>query len=137
MADRSLVWFFPDLAPPVSPSYFAEEDLEKVAVRIHADTVPHSGDCKIDIMADGVSIFIDHTFDYIGYKRVGVNIVPDTTVALPETQNSEEYAEMFTPDDISAGAWITCKLTAPSGARNITVILELNRVTESDEPSTI
>jgi hypothetical protein len=135
MADRILTWFFPAIPfPPSAPAYYVENDMDLSNVRIHALKAPTLGDCKIDIFADGVSIFNNNTpvTRRDGTSR-SVAGTPDTTVKLPQHQTSEALAEDFSRTGIDAGTWVTCELVLPNGARNITVQLELNRLAEEGE----
>jgi hypothetical protein len=142
VADRTLIWFFPD-APHQrqQPTYFAEEDFEKSAVRIIADEAPVS-DCVIDIfVADytgtgKVSIFNNRVASMLDGSTVA-RFPSDTTVNLPKGRKIDIAAENFTQEDITEGQCITCQMVTNGGAKNITVILELNRVAEQGQPSVI
>jgi hypothetical protein len=137
MADKQLIWS--TLRYPESgimlPAYYLENEYEPVAVRIHADSAPKVEAATIDIFDDGVSIFNDHeadsnnlSFNYL-YQHV-----PNTTVGIEPEETDELMAEDFRDDlTLEAGSWITCKMYSDGGARNVTVILELNKITESDE----
>jgi hypothetical protein len=145
MADKTLVWFFPD-APhqKLQPTYYAEEDFEKSALRIIADVAPVS-DCLIDIFVSNytgtekVSIFNNHFLDPME-MNTPPSAIPNTTINLPAGKTVDIAAENFTDGEIAEGQLITCQMFASGGAKNVTVILELNRLTkqsEQDEASTI
>jgi hypothetical protein len=143
MADRILVWFFPD-APyqKLQPTYYAEEDFEKYAVRIIAEVAPVISDCVIDIFVsdytgtEKTSIFSNHINDS-RERNTPPSILPDTTVTLPKGKTNDIAAEYFTNEDIKEGQLITCQMVTNGGAKNITVILELNRINTEGESSTL
>jgi len=108
MADRILTFFIPDYPyPPATPAYYIDRDMEMAAVRVHARTAPMAGDFVFDIKANGVSIF-------------------NTNPALPKGQAIDEMAENFAVSGLDEGNWVTFDVVTPGGAKNTTVILELN-----------
>lgn len=118
-------------------TYYIETDYTPVAVRIHAGLVPVSGDAKIDIHADGVSIFNNRTLSDLdldtGVVDTGTAV---TTALLGKGLSSEEYAEDFATDVdgetiiIEKGSWIYCNLENTGGGDNFSVSLELYTMTE-------
>lgn len=108
------------------PTYYIEADYTPVAVRIYAETAPSTGDAKIDIYDDGVSIFNNRTpRDYhpTTYKEeTGVAV---TAAVLGNGLNSEEYAEDFATITIDNGSWVHCNLVDAAAGKNFTVQFEL------------
>ena len=117
----------------LGPTYYMEADYEPVAVRIYAGNAPNL-DARIDIFADGVSIFTDHSNRTYSQATGYDSPTPVTTVALYAGENSEAYAEDFASDIIEKGAWVYCNLVDAGGGINFTVQLELEQVSEGLEP---
>jgi len=120
-------------------AYYVERDLDSVgAVRIHARQAPDKDDLKIDIKADGVSIF--ETIEYIKenfvYGETSTFEKPTYTtgITLVKGENKEDSAENFDSGvfPIKAGAWLTMEIES-NGAKGITVQLELVSGTEDNE----
>jgi hypothetical protein len=137
MAKRILTWSFARFPEGgiLLPAYYMDADYEPVEVRIYADSVPKVNAAKFDILNDGVSIFNDKTevanSTELFYQ---MHHVPDTTVELAATQSSDTMVEDFKNGVmLDEGTWVTCKVTDDSGARNVTIQLELQEMTESDE----
>ena len=130
MADRTLTWHYAE-SGSILPAFYADEDYEKVAVRIHADTAPNSGDFEVDIFDDGVSIFNSHAMDTV-FSELGraKTAVPVTKVVLPKGDTAEVDAEDFTAVSIEEGSWLTCVVYNIGGAANVTIHLEVDRLGE-------
>jgi hypothetical protein len=131
--EKSLTWHF-QRGTREFPSYYIDE-FDLVAVRIHAEGAPTS-DLEVDILENGVSIFSDHAGmdPYPGtavpfYKRT-----PETWAVLLKGENEELDADDFRKSDIGPG-WVTLKVGSDGGASNVTVQLDLERVSEDGEVS--
>jgi len=116
------------------PAYYIEADYAKVAVRVNAEYAPTS-DAKIDIFDDGVSIFNNNalTLTNVTTGKTTVGTVA-TTVSLIAGENSEVHAEDFNDTVIDKGSWVHCNLVNGGGGKNFTVLLELENLSEEDEP---
>lgn len=113
-------------------TYYMDADYEPIAVRIYAGSAPDS-DAKIDIFANGVSIFADNASKTYS-PSTGYNTpTPVTTATLAYGHNSEENAEDFNSSYIDRGSWVYCNLEDTGGGRNFTVQLELEQVSEDSE----
>lgn len=113
-------------------TYYLDADYEPLTVRIYASDAPEA-DAKIDIFANGVSIFADNASKTFS-AATGYNTpTPVTTATLPAGQNTEEYAEDFALDMLERGLWVHCNLEDTGGGGNFTVQLELIQVSEDDE----
>jgi len=110
----------------LSPSaYYLEADYSKVAVRIYAETAPDT-DAKFDIFTDGVSIFTEDTGQTLNKTTGEISSWSlGSTVILPAGSNSEEDAENFNDNELTAGSWIYCEAADTGNGRDFTVILEL------------
>ena len=133
MADRVLTWFIPDSPNPVSlPRYYMDADYEKVGLRVYAEQAPVEDDLGIDIQADGVSIFQNQsstTFTTGGQRTT----TPVTTPVLNKGETSQDDAPDFNDDLIPAESWVSCVISDMSGAKRITIQLELDKVDEQSE----
>ena len=135
--DRILNWAFvryPD-GGVLLPAYYLETDYEPVAVRVRAESAPAVNDARFDIMVDGVSIFNDKEevkdSPDIYYQ---LHHVPNTSVELAPKETIDLMGEDFKENLImSEGSWVTCKVTNDSGARNVSIQLELQTITEPDD----
>ncbi len=136
MADRTLIWSAKrcDGNPTTMlPAYYIEVDYEPVAVRIYAESAPGIEEAVFEIYDDGVSIMSDIAFRYLTYISNTATYRGTYTTKLPKGANSDEMAEDFNATPIKVGSWVTCAIKADGGARNITVQLDLNRVSEPSE----
>jgi hypothetical protein len=134
MAERILTWHLPRTGCSDLPAFYADDDYEKVAVRIHADGAPTGGDFELDIFDDGVSIFSNHATTYVDTADSDSYSDPaNTKVAMHKGDTAEPDAENFTSDLIDEGSWITCVVYATGGAKNVTVHLELNKFDGQDD----
>lgn len=137
MADRQLIWstlHYPE-SGVMLPAYYLEGEYEPVAVRIYADSAPKVEACTFDIYDDGTSIFIDKDADNVDMTATYQHQhVANTKVSLEAGDTDELMADNF--EDglyIESGSWITCKMFNDAGARNVTIILELNKLSETEE----
>lgn len=115
----------------MSPSaYYIDEDSKPVAVRIYAEDAP-LGDMEVDIFDDGTSIFTDNA-SYSFNLTTGVTSgTANTKVLLVKGENGEEFAENFAEGTvIEEGSWVWCVLEKANGAKNVTVQLELESMSE-------
>lgn len=113
-------------------TYHLDADYEPVAVRIYAGSAPEA-DAKIDIFANGVSVFADNA-SKTRSAATGYNTpTPVTTATLNAGENGEPYAEDFAIDEIAKGSWIYCNLVDTGGGENFTVQFELNQLSEDTE----
>lgn len=136
MSNRVLTWNYFDYAGSetrMGPTYYIEADYAPVAVRIHAEKAPIR-DAKIDIFDDGVSIFNDRASKTFSAATGYSSNTPETEAVLGEGLNEEEYAEDFNGNPIEQGSWVHCTLVDAGGGKNFTVHLELEKVSEDDEP---
>lgn len=136
MADRILTWSmktYPGGTAMMLPSYYMESEYDVKAVRIHAGTPSNSGDIVVDIFADGVSIMADHDYSYADYIANTATYSGETTIRMYEGDTSDEMAEDFNYTPIPAGSWVTCVMTSGGTAKDITVILELDKLSDGDE----
>jgi hypothetical protein len=136
MADRVLIWHIPDVPyPPSVPAYYLDADYTKGAVRIFAETAPYGKDLKIDILADGVSIFNDSSSWDAGDANKGWTVprLPDTSVSLLQGENYEENAADFTNESLDEGTWMRLSVVDLAGAKNVTVQLELNKLSDEEK----
>jgi hypothetical protein len=133
MAERILTWHYSEPNQPL-PAFYADEDYEKVAVRIYAEVAPNAGDFEVDIFDDGVSIFSNRaaTFNDTN-KNDSYSDPADTKVAMHKGDTAEVDAENFTSDLIDEGSWLTCVVYGTGGAKNVTIHLELNRFDDTDD----
>ena len=141
MADRILTWHEPDLNGNhgrIGPTYYIESDYEPVAVRIQAVVAPDGGELEIDILDDGVSIFENRTSrltnptDVIG-KTIDFG-TPSTIAVLSKGENTEVDAETFITDlTIESGSWVYCEIVNQGDCRNVTVHLELAKLSDPEE----
>lgn len=117
------------------PAYYLEADYSVKAVRIHAETAPGDDDALFEIYDDGVSIMEDHDYRYTTYITNTATYSGDTTIHLSKDATEDTMAEDFVLDsEIEAGSWITCYMTQSGGnPKNVTVQLELERLSEGDE----
>ena len=139
MADKQLIWStlrYPENGVML-PAYYLDNEYDPVAVRIYADSPPGGVDVTFDIFADGVSLFNDQDADTsdltANYQH---KHIANTKISLDAQDSVELMAENFTEGLVlEAESWITCKMYSDGGAKNITIILELDQVSESDEYS--
>lgn len=139
MADRILTWSFSRFPEGgvLLPAYYLDGDYVPVAVRIHAGIPAVASDASFDIMVNGVSIFESRNesgdVTNINYQ---IQHVPDTTIILSAGDTNDEMADSFKNSLVlDSGGWVTCKVVNDSGARNVSINLELEKLTESDEES--
>lgn len=132
MADRVLTWFIRDSSDLAwLPRYYADADYEKVALRVYATKPPVTGDLKIDIQADGVSIFANTptlTFGTQGQRTT----TPTETDVLNKGDTSEDDADDFNGSVIEENTWVTCVVASLAGAKGVTISLELDKVGEAN-----
>ncbi len=136
MADRTLIWSAKRCEgnpTTLLPAYYMEGDYEKVAVRIHAEDAPVDEDAQFEIYADGESIMNDHLYNYDDYIANTATYTGETMIHLPVDDTEDTMAEDFSNDNIEAGTWVTCAFLKDGGGKNFTIILELNRLSDSDE----
>ena len=139
MADRTLIFHFEDVRGEgnrIGPTYFIEADYEPLKVRMYAERAPTDGDVEVDILVDGTTIFNNRKTVY--QKSYGDSTtfhqIASTTAVLPKGEHYEEDAEDFKANALIAeGSWVHCVLKALNGAKNITVQMELERISEPDE----
>ena len=133
MADRVLTWFIRDTSDlSWLPRYYMDAEYEKVALRVYATKAPITDDLRVDIQADGVSIFQNQsstTFTTAGQRTT----TPTTTGVLVKGDNAEVDAEDFNGDSIPLGSWVTLSIPDMAGARGVSIHLELERVGEANE----
>jgi len=137
MANRILTWSFNRFPEGgvLSPAHYIETDYAPVAVRIHADSMPKVTDAKFNIFNDGVSIFRDTT-EVVNSHDINYQMrhVPTTDIELVAGDASDLMAEDFRDGLVfEAGSWVTCKVTSDGGARNVSINLELQPVSDSEE----
>lgn len=135
MADRTLVWTIEKSEgnpTHMMPAYYMEAEYEPVAVRIYAHTAPVTS-ATFEIYDDGVSIMNDSAWNYAAYRANTQAYSEVRTIELPAGANSDEMAEDFSETPIEAGSWVTCSLTNDGGARKITVLMDLERISEGNE----
>jgi hypothetical protein len=136
-ADRILTWSFNRFPEGgiLLPAYYMETDYEPTEVRIYADSVPTVNSAKFDILNNGVSIFCDKeevVDSHDSYYQQ--HHIPNTVIELEPKESNEMMAEDFRNGImLEEGTWVTCKVIDDSGARNVTVQLELQKMSESDE----
>ena len=101
------------------PAYYAEHDYEPDACRLYARIAPSGGDLKVDIRADGVSIF---TSNYAALNKGG---------------NLEEHAEDYpTPAPLIAeGSVVTFHIIELNGAVEVTCQLEMDSLDDEESES--
>ena len=101
------------------PAYYAEHDYEPDACRLYAQIAPSGGNLKVDIRADGTSIF---TTNYAALNKGG---------------NLEEHAEDYpTPAPLIAeGSVVTFHIIALNGAAELTCQLEMESLDEEESES--
>ena len=119
---RILVWSLYQLhgdSQAQGPAYYAERDYEPDACRLYARVAPSGGDLKIDIRADGTSIF---TSNYAALNKGG---------------NLEEHAEDYqtTEPVIAAGSIVTFHVIETNGASEITCQLEMDSLDDEESES--
>jgi hypothetical protein len=137
MADKTLVWSVKrcDGNPTTMlPAYYIESEYEPIAVRIYAETAPIM-DATFEIYDDGVSIMNDNAYKYSTYIANSPAYQGTYYFILPKGANSDEMAEDFNANNLDIGSWVTCSILNDGGAKNITVQLDLNRISESGEES--
>jgi hypothetical protein len=137
MADRILTWFvdrFNGNPTTMPPAYYMDAEFVPVAVRIYAEHGPSLDDATFEIYDDGVSIMNDRTYLEATYVANTATYQGDYTFMLGKGETVDEMAEDFKTSVIEQGSWLTCAMKS-TGAdeKNITVQLELNRVSESEE----
>jgi hypothetical protein len=132
--EKSLTWHF-HRGERLFASYYLADEFELVAVRIHADGAPTS-DLEVDILDEGVSIFADHSgmLPYPGTAAPFYRQTPNTWATLLAGETEELDAEDFRKEDIGPG-WVTLKIGSDGGASNVTVQLDLERVSDDGEVS--
>jgi len=134
--DRFIVWHIPYIPYlPSLPAFYLGADYSKGAVRIYAETPPQGNDLKVDILADGVSIFNDHASQlaWIGDHEPAPPHTPDTSVGLSIGETTDTEAADFTNGDLTEGTWMTLSVVDLASARNVTVQLELIKLSEDEE----
>lgn len=99
-------------------TYIADRAYRPIQVYAYAKVAPDAGHMEFDILDDGTSIFTSGS------------------VVLPEGQNSEDLADDFgdNAEEIAQGSIISCNLTAPNGAKGVTIVLVA--MAENDEAET-
>lgn len=136
MADRILTFSIADpfgSSKQMLPAYFLEAECEVKAVRIHTGTAPLTEELEFDIYDDGVSIMNDNEYLYATYRADTANYSGSTTLHLGIGETDNEMVEDFNNNIISPGSWITCQCIKGGGAKDITVQLEIDIISESDE----
>ena len=140
MADRILTWhrhITKHNETRIGPAFYMEADYEVVAVRIHSETAPTSGDVEVDILDDGVSIFSNRASSFSTPSSqkgvVGTSNPVRTTAILLKGETTEIDAEDFNQNPIEIGSWVTCSIEKRDTCENLTVHLELLKVSENDE----
>ena len=116
----------------LSPAYSLLSDIDPLAVSIYAVKSPIR-DARIDIYADGVSIFQNRTSEDFN-ETTGANQTgaADTTVVLTAGENSSDFTGNLSGENIVSGTWITCKLIDAGGGADFTVNLEVSVIAEED-----
>jgi len=115
----------------MSPSgCYLEGEYDKVRVRIYAAGAPIR-DASFEILADGESLFTSLT-------SVDSNGVPTGTsnavIVLPANTNGEELADDFNSETLGDGAWVYCNMLDAGGGSNFAVELELEQLSEDEQP---
>lgn len=146
MADRILTWYLSTFISNSSslngkrmgPTYYMEDDYEPAAVRIYSDRVLTEKDAEVDIKDDGVSIFANRASTFTTSSAlkgpIGRSDPSRTTAVLPSGDAAEVDAEDFNNNPIEKGSWVYCEVVEMYGAEDLTVHLELSRISERDEP---
>jgi hypothetical protein len=128
--DKSLTWHF-QRGERRFASYYLDKDYRPVAARIYAEGAPTS-DFEVDILAEGVSIFADTVGASQSHGTTPGHENPASTYArLLPGENTETDADNFCTEDISG--WLTLQVGSDGGASNVSVQLDLERVSEEDE----
>ncbi len=137
MSDRILNWhlFRRQGETQIGPAYFLEDDeMEPVAVRIHAGKAPTTEDAEFEIYADGVSIMNNRMVNTIvPLTGIETAVAPKTTIVLPKGDTTNEIAEDFNNTPLAEGSWLTCNVVTTGEGQDFTIQLELNRLTDLDE----
>jgi len=140
MADRILTFHSNDIVgvnARIGATYYIEATYSPVAVRIHNEHSPTDGDLEVDIKdEDGVSIFVNTITSYPQSTSVkGSTVVtgtPKTSISLSPGQTTEELINGFNGDPIEEGTWLHCEAVNLRGVKNITVHLELEKLSEDE-----
>lgn len=121
---RYLIWHIPHgLArggdASQGPVFYADHDYTPEAFRLYAQRAPEGGDLKVDIRADGVSIF---SSEYATLNRGG---------------NLEEHAEDYPAAEpsIAEGSAISFHIIEKAGAEGITGQLEIESLSDEEAQS--
>ena len=139
MADRTLTWHEKDIVGDtrIGPTYYIDATYEPLAVRLYAEKVSTDGDLEVDVFSDGVSIFSNKAVSIRqSPSRIGATVIADpadTTASLASGQSAEELAGNFNTDTIEVGSWVHCEIKNLRGGKNVSVHLELLRISEEDE----
>lgn len=134
MADRILHWFIEEPRPGMAlPAYHIEAEYETAAVRIRAETAPVTGDAAFSIRDDGTSIMADKMYRYADYITNTPGYTGNTDITLPHGALTEEMADDFNNTPIAVGSWVTLAVIDGCGAKNVSIQLELTKLSEDDE----
>ncbi|MFA6271384.1 MAG: hypothetical protein WC657_09360 [Candidatus Paceibacterota bacterium] len=120
----------------IGPRYYIDGDCSPVAVRIDAERAPSDADLEVDILVDDSTIFDDRApTSILTYgNSASFHHVSKTTAILPKGDNVEADADDFKAGAIiEGGSWVHCILKASGGAKNITVQLDIEPLSEPDE----
>ena len=114
-------------------AYYLETDYAPVALRIHAEQTPHTGDAEFEILRDGVTIMNNRERLRRNISGVITSNAIKTTVVLSKSESDAEFADDFIGETLEADGWITCKLVTNGGGKNFSVQLELSDESESED----
>jgi len=120
----------------IGPRYYISGDYAPIAVRIDAERPPSDADLEVDILVDDITIFDDRApTSILTYgNSASFHHVSKTTAILPKGENVDPDADDFKADAvIQEGSWVHCILRASGGAKNITVQLDIEPLSEPDE----
>ena len=137
MADRVLTWHEKNIKgndTRIGPTYYMDADYAPKALRIHVEHSPVEGDVEVEIFKDGKTIFGDRA-SKVYYSGKGVTLagIPQTTAVLARGDNYEVDAEVFLSDLIlEEGSWVHCEVKKYHEAKNISVHLELEKLSEDE-----
>jgi len=112
---RTLTWHLQDGVVGTGrqgPTYYIEQDYTPVSVQIYADIPPDADDLEVDILDDGVSIL-------------------NSYAGLAKSANEDDIAGDFKESTvIDAGSWVHMNVIDLKGAKNVSVHLILETVTD-------
>lgn len=119
MADRILTWYLETLTGDGTnqgPSYVLDQSYTPNSVRVHAKRAPGYDSLRVDIKADGISIFP-------AAIRAGVAGVPSVQKGSQLEDHWDSFADAPTLAEFTV---VTLDVLDSGGASGITVTLELD-----------